>query len=282
MPGSRPRAAAIQLNSGSNAERNWTAAESLIRAAAEDGAELIATPENTNFLGPHEDKVRLAESLDGPTCQRFAGLAEELGVFMLLGSFNERLEDPGRCANTSVLFGPDGARLAAYRKIHLFDVDLSDEVRFRESDTVIPGTEPIVAATDLGRLGLSICYDLRFPGLYGCLRTLGAEILFVPAAFTRTTGRVHWETLLRARAVETQCWVVAPAQCGRHDDEGLRESWGHSAIVDPWGEVVVTAGEEPDRIAADLDLERLRSIRASMPVEEHRRFDVVPRPAPEA
>lgn len=266
------RASVVQLTSTSDEDRNWEEAETLIRAAARQGARFVATPENTNYLGPHREKVRRAESLDGKTCTRFSSLAAELGVLVLLGSFNERSEEPGRCYNTSVLFGPDGSRLAVYRKIHLFDVDLSDAVRFQESATVKPGHEVVVAETEVGRIGLSICYDLRFPGLYRQLRDRGAELIVVPAAFTWTTGKVHWELLLRARAVETQCYVLAPAQCGTHDDEGLRESWGHSLIVDPWGEVLVHGDEVPDFFFADIDPSRVEKIRSAMPIAEHHRF----------
>lgn len=265
-------AAAVQLSCTSDAEANWRSARGLIERAAGHGARLIATPENTNFLGPHEEKVRRAEPLDGPTCGRFAELAARLGVHLLLGSFNEAGEQPGRCRNTSVLFGPDGDRLAVYRKIHLFDVDLSPQVSFTESATVEPGAAAEVVATPLGRLGLSICYDLRFGELYRRLRAGGAEVLSVPSAFTLPTGRAHWHALLRARAIETQSWVIAPAQHGRHDDDGLRESFGHSLIVDPWGQVVADAADGPGLALAEIDLGRVASVRRAMPVEEHRRL----------
>ena len=269
---SRYSAAVLQLNSTSDAEANWRAARRLIEQAAAAGANLVATPENTNFLGPHEEKVRRAEDLDGPTCRQFADLARGLGIHLLLGSFNERGPDAGRCHNTSVLFGPDGGRLAVYRKIHLFDVDVSPEVRFTESATVAPGREPVVVATGLGRFGLTICYDLRFGELYRKLVELGAEILTVPSAFTYTTGRDHWQPLLRARAIESQCWLLAPAQCGRHDDRGLRRSFGHAMIVDPWGEVVALAPDGPGVAMAEIDLDRLRQVRAAIPMAEHRRL----------
>ena len=265
-------AAVVQLNSTSDAERNWRSAEELVRRAAAAGAALVATPENTNFLGPHDEKVRRAEGLDGPTCERFAGLARELGVHLLLGSFNERGPDADRCYNSSVLFGPDGARLAVYRKIHLFDVDVSPEVRFQESATVAPGTEPVVASTDRGRIGLTVCYDVRFGELYRRLVEQGAEILTVPSAFTLTTGRDHWHPLLRARAIESQCWLLAPAQWGRHDDRGLRESFGHAMIVDPWGHVVAMAPDGPGVALAEIDLERVRRVRSAIPVADHRRL----------
>ena len=259
-------AAAVQLASTSDTEASWESARDLIERAAGYGARLVATPENTNFLGAHDEKVRRAEPLDGPTCRRFGELAARLGIHLLLGSFNQASAVPGRCHNTSVLFGPDGTRLAVYRKMHLFDVDVSDQVRFTESATVAPGTETVVAATPLGRIGMTVCYDLRFGELYRKLRDDGAEILAVPSAFTLTTGRAHWHPLLRARAIENQCWVIAPAQHGRHDDEGLRESFGHALIADPWGQEVACAADGPGLALAEIDLARVAAVRRAIPV----------------
>lgn len=259
-------AAVVQLNSTSDEEASLDRAEALVRQAVGDGATFIATPENTNYLGPHDDKVRRAQSLDGPVCQRFSSLARELRVHLLLGSFNETSDDPGRCYNTSVLFGPTGARLAAYRKIHLFDVDLSPETRFAESDTIRAGEQVVVVDTEPVTIGMSICFDLRFSWLYGELRARGAELITVPSAFTRTTGKDHWHTLLRARAIETQSFVVAPAQVGRHDDGGLRESFGHALIVDPWGSVLADAGDTPGIALAEIDLDRVREVRQALPM----------------
>jgi deaminated glutathione amidase len=267
-------AAVVQMTSTADAEANWDQARGLVERAAGYGARLVATPENTNFLGPPTEKVRTAEPLDGPTCRRFADLARRLGVHLLLGSFNERSDEPDRCHNTSVLFGPDGATLAAYRKIHLFDVDVSESVRCRESQAVKPGGRPVVAATPLGRLGLSVCYDLRFANLYRRLVRDGAEVLCVPAAFTLTTGRDHWEPLLRARAIECQSYVLAPAQHGRHDDPGLRESFGHAMIVDPWGLVVAMSPDGPGLALAEIDLERVARVRRSIPVASHFKADL--------
>lgn len=281
MKGRAPvfRAAVVQLNSGADWEGNLSTAETLIREAAESGAAFVVTPENTPFLGPHEEKVRRAESLDGATCRTFGALARELGIHLLLGSFAERSEDPDRCYNTSVLFGPDGAVVAAYRKVHLFDVDVSPEVRFQESATVSPGDESVVVRTELGGIGLSICYDLRFPGLYQALRNQGAELVTIPSAFTATTGRDHWHVLVRARAIETQCFVLAAAQQGHHDDDGLRESYGHSLIVDPWGVVLAEVEGGPGFATAEIDLDRAARVRRQIPVQEHARFTVTPRPA---
>lgn len=273
-------AAAVQMNSTSDGDANWQQARELVERAAGHGARFVGTPENTNFLGPHPEKVRRAEPLDvdeGPTCRRFSELAARLGIHLLLGSLNERSPDPERCYNTSVLFGPEGQILAVYRKIHLFDIDVSEELRFLESDTVMPGEDVVVATTDLARFGLSICYDLRFPELYRRLREgvggeAGAEVITVPSAFTRTTGRAHWYPLQRARAIETQCWVISPAQQGEHDDDGLRESYGHALIVDPWGQVVASAPDGPGLALAEVDPARVHRVRRGMPVAEHRRL----------
>ena len=249
-------AAVVQLNSTSDSEANWEQARGLVSRAAEAGARLVATPENTNFLGPHQAKVERAETLEGPTCERFSALAADLGIFVLLGSFNERSEDPQRCFNTSVLYGPGGEQLAVYRKIHLFDVDVSPQVRFSESSTVEPGKEVVVVTSELGTLGLTVCYDLRFPGLYQTLRDRGAEIVTGPAAFTATTGKDHWHPLLRARAIENGAFVLAPAQCGTHAaSEGrTRSTWGHSLAIDPWGRILADGGDLPGVTLVDLDL----------------------------
>jgi predicted amidohydrolase len=265
-------AAVCQLTSTSDAAANLGSAEELIRAAAARGAALVATPENTNYLGPHAEKVRRAEPLDGPTCTRFSKLARELRIHLLLGSFNETSREPGHCFNTSVLFGPDGARLAAYRKIHLFDVDVPGGVSFRESDSVAPGADVVVADIPLARVGLTICYDLRFGELYRELVERGARVITIPSAFTATTGKAHWEVLVRARAIETQCWVLAPGQHGRHDDGGLRESHGQSMIVDPWGQVVAQVPDGPGLAVAEIDLARVESVRRAIPVAAHRRL----------
>jgi predicted amidohydrolase len=265
-------AAAIQMQSTSDAEANFSQAAALVARAAAAGARLVATPENTNFLGPHEEKVRLAEPLDGPTVARFADLARRHAVHLLLGSFNERGADARRCFNTSVLYTPRGEIAAVYRKIHLFDVDVPGGVRFQESQTVAPGEEIVVAETPLARLGLTICYDLRFGELYRALRRRGADLMLVPSAFTLTTGRDHWQPLLRARAIETQSYVLAAAQWGRHDDAGLKESYGHAMIVDPWGLVVAMAADGPGLALAEIDLERVERVRRAIPVEDHRRL----------
>ena len=274
-------AAAVQMTSGSDEAANWENARRLIERAAAQGARLVATPENTPYLGPHDQKVARAEALDGPTVGRFAELARRLGIHLLLGSFAERSDEPSRCYNTSVLLGAAGEVLAVYRKLHLFDVDVPGGVRFAESATCKPGelggpADPdrglVVAETPVGRLGLTICYDLRFAELYRRLADLGADLLAVPSAFTLATGKDHWEPLLRARAIENQCYVLAPAQHGRHDDGGLRESYGHAMIVDPWGLPVAVASDGPGLALAEIDLERVARVRRAIPVRHHRRL----------
>lgn len=261
-------AAVVQMRSTEDVGLNLEEAESLIRRAAKQGASLVATPENTTYLGDAERAVGLAEPLEGPLPCRFGALAQELRINLLLGSYHEKATAPGKYFNTSVLFGPKGGRMAVYRKIHLFDVALpSGGPRHQESAHVESGREAVVARTSLGRIGLSVCYDLRFGNLYRRLVRLGAEILAVPAAFTMTTGRDHWEPLLRARAIESQAYVLAPAQWGRHDSSGNRESYGHAMIVDPWGTVVACASDGPGLALAEIDLNRVERARASIPVQ---------------
>ncbi len=272
-------AAVIQINGSSDIERNLSVTERLVRDAAAAGATLVATPEATTYLGPHAQKVQLAEPVDGPTHQRLAHLARELQIDLLVGSVAERgpattPDGPERSYNTALLFGPDGSLRAQYRKLHLFDVDLEQAggVRFFESERTIAGDDVVVAETSLGTLGLSICYDLRFPELYRALVDRGATILAVPAAFTLMTGKDHWNVLLRARAIETQSWVLAPAQWGAHDDGGLRRSYGHACIIDPWGTVVAACGDGEGFCIAPIHPERAENIRARMPVHQHRRL----------
>jgi deaminated glutathione amidase len=269
-------AACIQLRSTADVERNVAEAERLIRRAVGYGASLVVTPECTVYLGPWEEKARVAESVDGPIATHLAGLARSLGIHLLIGSFPERATlpdgspDPVRSYNTSLLFGPDGSLLCSYRKIHLFDVDVPGGVTLQESRTTIAGDAVVTCDTPLGKLGLSICYDLRFPELYRALVDQGAEVITIPAAFTLDTGKDHWHALVRARAIETQAWVLAPGQWGRHGDRGIRRSYGHSLIVDPWGTVVAECGDGEGICLAEIQRARTREIRRGMPVAEHR------------
>lgn len=271
-------AACVQLRCTTDVDENLDTTERLVRRAAERGARFIATPENTSYLGPQFHKVSQAEPLDGPIGLRLAKLADELGVHLLIGGLAERrIGDDGqpdskRCFNTSVLYGPNGDTLAVYRKMHLFDVDVPGGLTIKESDSIAHGDEVVVAETPFGRLGMTICYDMRFPELYRKLVDEGADIIAVPSAFTLTTGKDHWHVLLRARAIETQCWVIAPAQWGIHDEEGKRHSFGHSLIIDPWGIVVADKGHGEGICLAEIDPERTKGVRRSIPVRDHRRL----------
>ncbi|MFT5584585.1 MAG: putative amidohydrolase [Cognaticolwellia sp.] len=264
-------AACVQIQGSSDVDRNARTTEALIRRSAGRGAALVCTPEATDYLGPHKDKVRLAEAINGPLVQGWSALAKELKITLLIGSFAEAT-GTDRPANTSLLFGPDGQLLAYYRKVHLFDVDVPGGVQFLESTTTTPGDELVNVASEVGQIGLSICYDLRFPGLYQALAKRGAQLLTVPSAFTLMTGKDHWHALLRARAIENQCYVLAPGQWGHHDDGGLRESYGRSCIIDPWGQILAECPDGEGICMAEIDLEAQASLRQRMPVLEHRRY----------
>jgi deaminated glutathione amidase len=258
--------AAIQLNSTADKGRNVLTAERLVRAAAAAGAELVALPEKWNMLAAGEEIVAAAETLDGPSLGAARGWARELGIHLLAGSICER--GPAKAFNTSVLIGPDGHDLAVYRKIHLFDVDAGG-VSYRESDHEEPGSE--IVAVDFGEIvvGLTVCYDLRFPELYRILALREARLITVPSAFTLATGPDHWETLLRARAIENQVFVLAPNQYGEAPPH--YRSYGRSAIVDPWGVILATAADEECFIAAELDLDAQDRVRQSLPSLANRR-----------
>ena len=257
------RAAAVQLNSAEDKERNLEVAERLTRAAAWDGAELVVLPEKFNVLGTHEHYRRGAEPLDGPTVRWASGLAAELGIDLVAGSIVELREGRDKLSNTCVHVGPDGEAKAVYRKIHMFDVVVGG-VAYRESESEEPGEEIVLSETADGLpLGLTVCYDLRFPELYRILAVRGARVITVPSAFTKVTGRAHWEVLLRARAIENQAFVVAADQVGVHPED--KESFGGSMIVDPWGVVLARAPDEPCFICADLDLGRQDEVRETLP-----------------
>jgi len=261
------RAAVVQLNSNGEKARNLAAAERLVHAAAADGAELVALPEKWNLLAAGEELLAGAEPLDGPSLSAARGWARELGIHLLAGSVCEA-GAVARAFNTSVLIGPDGDDLAVYRKIHMFDVDV-DGVSYRESEHEEPGEEIVTAAVGDLTLGLSVCYDLRFPELYRILALRGACIVTVPSAFTAATGRDHWEVLLRARAIEDQVFVLAPNQVGKAPPHF--NSHGRSAIVDPWGVVLATVPGGEGFAAADLDLDAQERVRESLPSLANRR-----------
>jgi predicted amidohydrolase len=262
------RVAAVQLNSTADKGRNLDAAERLVRAAAGDGAELVALPEKWSLLAGGRELLEGAETLDGPALSAARGWARELGIFLLAGSVSEWAGD--RAFNTSVLAGPDGSDLAVYRKIHMFDVEVGG-VAYRESEHEEAGSEIVTA--ELGDLsaGLTICYDLRFPELFRILAVRGARLITVPSAFTAVTGRDHWQVLLRARAIENQVFLLAPNQIGEAPPQ--YSSYGRSAIVDPWGVVLATAPDEECFVAADLDLAAQDRVRDALPSLANRRPD---------
>jgi predicted amidohydrolase len=279
------RAAAVQMCSSEDVPANLERASALVQEASRQGAELVGLPENFAYLGSDKDhKTSIAETLDapggaaadGPILERMRRLAIDTSVWLLLGGFPERV--PGqeaRLANTSVLLDPRGELRARYRKIHLFDVEVPGGQRFCESDTVVRGDGPVLADTPWGPLGLSICYDLRFPELYRGLTAQGARMIAVPAAFTRETGKDHWHVLLRARAIENQAYVIAPAQWGFHGGRAggsKRASYGHAVIVDPWGVVLAECGERDSVAVATIDFEYQDRVRANLPALAHRRL----------
>jgi deaminated glutathione amidase len=266
-------AAAIQMSSGADRSLNQSRALALVAQAARRGAHLIGLPEMWEHIGPASQKT-FAGAVDGEQLAPLRRLCGELRVHCLAGSIAERARD-GRIYNTSALIGPDGAIASVYRKLHLFDVEIPDGAVYRESGSVAPGQE-VPTAAQLGslKLGQTVCYDLRFPELY---RALGADVLCVPSAFTAYTGRAHWEVLLRARAIENQAYVFAPAQVGRIGPPGEnRFAWGHACIVDPWGEVLADAGGASEGMAlAEISPERLAQVRRDLPALRHRRRDVL-------
>jgi predicted amidohydrolase len=259
------------MNSGPDRSANLRTAERLIAEAADRGARFIGLPENFELMSTAEEKRAQARPLE-EALQPLRDLAKSRAVTLLAGSIAERPAgtEGERFFNTSALLAPTGNLLARYRKIHLFDVELGDGATYRESQSVIPGEEVVVVDCDAGRAGLSVCYDLRFPELYRAQSQRGAELLCVPSAFTLATGRDHWEVLLRARAIENQCFVIAPAQWGRHP--GNRVTYGRSMIVDPWGTVLCCCPDGIGVAVAEVDRESLLRIRKSLPALEHRKL----------
>ncbi len=248
------RAAAVQMSSGEDQPHNLRRAFALVEQAAAVGAQLIALPEMFACLGRSAQMVASAEPIPGPTSDALCALVERLSITLVAGSYCEQSPDPQKCFNTSLLIGPAGAILAQYRKRHLFDFEMPGQVSCRESSWLLPGDALCATATDCGTIGQGICYDLRFPELFRELVDLGSDIFCVPSAFTLATGRDHWETLLRARAIENQCYVIAPNQYGQHAP-GLT-TYGRSMIVDPWGTVMATAIDGEGVIVAEIDLAR--------------------------
>jgi predicted amidohydrolase len=264
------RAAVIQINSDSDVASNLERAEKLVRAAASDGAELISLPEKWALLGPGEVIAAGAEPLDGPIVSAAAGWARELGIHLCAGSVPEDPGDGGKPYNTSVLIEPGGEVVATYRKLHMFDVDV-EGTEYRESEHERAGEDLATAPAGELELGLTVCYDLRFPELFRILALRGATAFTVPAAFTAVTGRAHWEILLRARAVENSAFVIAAGQVGKADPH--YESWGHSMLVDPWGRVLAVVEGGEGHACAELDLAELRRVRESLPSLANRRAE---------
>ena len=251
---------------------NLRAAAGLVAEAAGAGAELVALPENFAYLRREGMPIPCAQPLDGPIVEALRDWARTHRIWLLGGSFAEAVPRDERVHNTSVLLAPDGSLAAVYRKIHLFDVDLRAQggTSYRESAAVAPGGDVVVAETPFGGVGLSVCYDVRFPELYRLLSARGARFLLVPSAFARETGRDHWEVLLRARAIENQCFVIAPAQWGQHSPD--RASHGRALIADPWGVLLGVAPDRPGVVVAECDLAQQDRVRASLPALQHRRL----------
>jgi predicted amidohydrolase len=266
------RVALVQMTSTDDVDANLAAARALVEEAAARGARFVALPENFAFLRREGAPIPCAQGLEGEIVGWLRALARRLGVRLLGGTFPEAVSGDTRVHNTSVLISPEGEIEAVYRKLHLFDVDLgaSGGGVYRESAFVAPGEEIVVAHTPEAVVGLSVCYDLRFPELYRALAARGAQLLLVPSAFTPQTGKDHWEVLLRARAIENQAFVLAPAQCGRHSE--ARASHGRSLVVDPWGVVLAQAADRPCVVVAECDLAELARIRTSLPALQHRRL----------
>lgn len=263
-------AACLQLNSSAVIAENIATVTALARQAALQGARFITTPEVTSIVTRLKEDVIRASTFaqdEDPAVAAFRALAAELQVWLLIGSIPVRVADT-KVANRCFLFGPKGQIAASYDKIHMFDVDLPNGERYRESKSFVPGQKAVLYDLPWGRLGLSICYDLRFSHLYRTLAKAGADFLTIPAAFTKTTGEAHWHILLRARAIETGCFVLAPAQTGTHSGDG-RKTYGHSLIIAPWGEILADAGEDVGFILAEIDPERVAKARAQVPALTH-------------
>ncbi|SMO61859.1 carbon-nitrogen hydrolase family protein [Fodinibius sediminis] len=264
------RAAIIQMNSGTKLQENLEEAYQYITEAASQGARVVGLPENFSFLGGLSMRMEQAPAIAEKVPSFLSETAEEYGIFLMGGSYPVPLEN-GKVFNRSTIYSPEGKRLASYDKIHLFDVTLNREEAYRESEYVEAGSpRPVVFRDEtIGNWGLSVCYDLRFPELYRLLVSRGAEVLSVPSAFTYTTGQDHWKPLLRARAIENASYVLAPAQTGIHGDN--RKTWGHAMIIDPWGQILVDAGQEPGIGYTRIDPKRIQQVRESIPSLEHRR-----------
>ena len=266
-------AAAVQMSSKPDLAKNLVEAEELIELAVRQGAELVSLPENFAFLGKETDKIAQAKEIADKAQYFLKKMAQRFQITILGGGFPVPVSDnPEKAYNTASLVTPDGREVAHYQKVHLFDVDVPDGNTYQESSTVMAGKviPAIYQSEHLGKLGLSICYDVRFPEFYRYLSRQGADILFVPAAFTAYTGKDHWQVLLQARAIENTCYVIAPAQTGNHYER--RYTHGHAMIVDPWGVILADAGNAPGVVVAEINPQRLQQVRRQMPSLQHRVF----------
>ena len=270
------KAALIQLNVTDDPARNLAGTVEMVRDAADQGARLVLTPEVTNCVSTSRDHQRavLTHEADDITLAALRDVARDAGIWLLIGSLGLKTDDAdGRFANRSFMIDPTGQIVARYDKIHMFDVDIDTSESYRESAGYRPGDRAVVADTEFGRVGMTICYDMRFPMLYQALANAGADILTMPAAFSPVTGAAHWHTLLRARAIETGCFVLAPAQTGEHlsDTNKTRSTYGHSLAVAPWGEVILDAGDAPEVYPFEMDMTRLADARRRVPSLANRR-----------
>lgn len=259
----------VQLTSGPDLLDNTVKLERLVAKAAGEGATLVTTPENTFLIEEPGKKSGIYPQNEHPGVKAAAGIAEKYKIWLLIGSIAVAAKEEGKTYNRSLLFDPEGKIAAQYDKIHLFDVDVGDGQVYRESAKIMPGNEAVVATLPFATLGMTICYDLRFPQLYRALAKEGANIIAVPAAFTQVTGEAHWHVLLRARSIETGSFIIAPAQVGTH--AGGRQTYGHSLVIDPWGRIMADGGTEEGIVTAELDLREVDKIRAKLPNLKHDR-----------
>lgn len=269
-----PSIAAIQLNSGEKLRDNLKAALNLIEQAVQQGASCAVLPENFAWMGRDADAGAITEQFHHGEVQQFLQqTAKDLKIWLIGGShrIQSSTDADGRAYNTSLVYNPLGEQIARYDKIHLFDAEVNDGQSYHESDAIKAGEHITLFDAGFARIGLTICYDLRFPALFQSQRHQGADVIVVPAAFTAATGEAHWKTLLRARAIENQVYIIAPAQCGIHPYE--RETWGHSLCIDPWGEVLEELGNEPGYISCTIDRQKITDIRQQMPIVQHQRPD---------
>lgn len=271
------RVAVIQMNSRGNRRQNVQNALHLVDQAANQGAEFVLLPEYMTFLGGYENYKKAAESVPGETSEALAQKALQHKLYLHSGSLIEKSEDPNRFYNTSLIFDPSGRLIGTYRKIHLFDIDIPGQVTERESQIILPGDRLVLVILPECQLGMSICFDLRFPEMYRQLAAAGAEMFVVPSAFAKTTGQVHWEILLRARAIENHAYVLAAGQYGKDDHGG--EYYGHSMIIGPWGEIIAKSSKDEDCVLlADLDFDEVRKRRNQIAVLKFRRPDIYQQP----